>query len=152
MTQPDNQQIAQFLDDHRAEIQQLIGQAYHEVGGHYAALTAEQRARQATVDSTEFIADLLRGTPDRDGIRQTVSAAAASTVAGDIVNMASALDRAFAAFVAAQLPRDPRLAQELILRGSYVIARFRLSVSSMQITALVQADDPPVAPAPRPPL
>jgi len=147
MTQPDNGQIAQFLDDHRAAIQELIRQAYHAAGGHYAALTPEQQAHQAAVDSTEFIADLLRGTPDREVIRQTVVAAAAPTIAGDIVNMAAALDRAFAGFVAAQLPGEPRLAQELILRGSYVIARFRLSVSPMQITALVQADDPPVSSA-----
>jgi hypothetical protein len=152
MTQSDNRQIAQFLEDPRAEIQPLIRQAYHAVGGHYAALTPEPQARQATVDSTEFIADLRRGTPDREVIRQPGSAAAAAPVAGDIVNMASALARAFAACVAVQLSRDPRLAQELILRGSYVIARFRLSVSSMQITALVQAGDPPVAPARRTPL
>jgi hypothetical protein len=152
MTQSDNRQIAQFLEDPRAAIQPLIRQAYHAVGGHYAALTPEPQAHPATGDSTEFIADLRRGTPDREVIRQPGSAAAAAPVAGDIVNMAAALDRAFAAFVAVQLPRDPRLVRELILRGSYVIARFRRSVSSMQITALGQADEPAVAPAPRPPL
>jgi hypothetical protein len=150
MTQPDNRQIAQFLDDHRAEIQELIRHAYQEAGGHYAALTPEQQARQAAVDSTEFIADLLRGTPDGAVIRQTVLAAATPTVAGDIVNMVAALDRAFTGFVAARLLGEPRLAQELILRGSYISTRFRLSMSAMQIAALVRSDDPPVPAAHHP--
>src|SRR5690242_18802031 len=146
MAEPDNRQVVHFLDDHRAAIRQLIEQAYGEAGGHYAALAPAERTRQAETDSAEFIAALVRGTPDREAIQQTVGAAPA-TLAGDMVQMATALDRLFTAFVAERLQGEARLAQDLIRRSSYVIARFRLSVSSVQIATLLQREDALVPPA-----
>jgi hypothetical protein len=61
-----------------------------------------------------------------------------------MVQMATALDRLFTAFVAERLQGEARLAQDLIRRSSYVIARFRLSVSSVQIATLLQGDAAPL--------
>lgn len=144
MAEPDNRPVVHFLDDHRAAIRQLIEQAYGEAGGHYAALAPAERTRQAETDSAEFIAALVRGTPDREAIQQTVGAAPAATLAGDMVQMATALDRLFTAFVAERLQGEARLAQDLIRRSSYVIARFRLSVSSVQIAGLLRGDAAPL--------
>jgi hypothetical protein len=146
MAEPDNRRVVQFLDDHRAAIRQLIEQAYSEAGGHYAALTPAERVRQAETDSAEFIADLVRGAPDRERIRRTVATASAAALAGDMVQMATALDRLFTAFVAERLQGEARLAQDLVRRSSSVIARFRLSVSSVQIAALLQGEEAPVLP------
>jgi hypothetical protein len=143
MAESDNRQVSEFLESHRAAIQQIILRAYQEAGGHYQAMTLPQQVRQAEIDSAEFTADLLRGMPDREVIQQTVAAAASATMINDIVNMAAALERGFAAYVAAQLPGDPRLAQELIRRSSYITARFRLSISASQITNLVRGEDQP---------
>jgi hypothetical protein len=143
MADSDSRQVAQFLETHRAAIQQIILRAYQEAGGHYQAMTPPQQAHQAEIDSDEFIIDLLRGTPDRETIQQTVAAAATTTIVSDIVNMAAALDRFFAAYVAERLPGDPRLAQELTRRSNYITARFRLSISASQITNLVRGEDQP---------
>ena len=147
MAEADKQVVAQFLDDHRAEIQRIILRAYQEAGGHYSELTMGEQARQAAIDSDEFITDLLRGTLDREAIQQTVSSAPSATRVNDIVNMTLALDRGFAALIAERLGDQPRLAQELLRRSSYITTRFRLSLSASQITNLVRGEDQPTLPA-----
>ncbi len=141
MTDPIKTQVEQFLNNHRIEIQRLVQQAQQEAGGHYSTLDQAAQQHQGAIDTQEFIKDLLSGAPDRTTIQQTLEGAAWSTIATDIVNMATALDRLFATFVNEQLQAQPRLAQEIRVRSSYVIARFRLSVSASQIDSLVRSRD-----------
>jgi hypothetical protein len=141
MIDADNPQIEQFLNTHRSGIQKLMRQAQQEAGGHYNKLSLAARQRQAEIDAEEFMQALLSGAPDRTAIQQTVDNATTPTIPTDIVNMATAFDQLFTAFVSEQLQGQPRLAHEIMLRSSYVIARFRLSVSASQIDNLVRGKE-----------
>ncbi len=141
MIDPVKTQIEQFLNTHQAAIQRLVQQAQQEAGGHYSMLSQAAWQQQIEIDTQEFIKDLLSGAPERTTLRQTQAGATRSTTATDIINMATAMDRLFAAYVNEQLQAQPSLAREIIARSSYVIARFRLSVSASQIDSLVRGKD-----------
>ena len=143
----DQEQVGQFLAAHQAEIARLILQAYQEAGGHYAAMSATARMDQAQIDSHEFIASLLRGTPDRESITQTVQAGRNPTLGTDIVQMATAFEHLFTAWVKISVADRPLLAHELLRRSRQVFSQFRLNMSAAQISRMVQkfnsSDDPP---------
>src|SRR3954469_11886364 len=103
MIDPVKTQIERFLHSHCAEIQQLMLLAQQEARGHYAALSQAARQQQAEIDADEFVQALLSGAPDHATIQQTLDNAPRATIATDIVNMATALDRLFTAFVSEEL-------------------------------------------------
>ena len=133
MPTQDLAQITRFLLEHEEAIAGLLESVYMEVGGHYAALTPEQRQAQAALDSRQMITDLLRGGPDRQAIQRTVQTAASPTIPGDIVRLAAIMERRFEAFVRAELACDPALTRLLLARCDVVFARFRLGLSAAQI-------------------
>jgi hypothetical protein len=114
-----------------------VEQAYQATGGHYAALTPEERQAQAEIDCRDFIADLLRGVPDRAAIRRMAQAAPGPATISDIIHMAEAFEQLFKAFVQARLATQPQLARELAQRNTFVMGRFRLSLSAAHLDSVV---------------
>lgn len=109
-------------------------QAYAEAGGHYAAMPAAARRRQALIDSREFVTDLLRGGVTRGATQQTVeSLERVSAEVADLLRMMVALERLFAEFVHAELATQPALAAELVRLSTAVNAGARADLLAAQV-------------------
>jgi hypothetical protein len=141
MTAQQHAQVARFLEEQRLTIVGLLEQAYMVTGGHYATLTVDERHAQAERDSREFIDALLRGAPDRAAIRRTAQDAPGPELIMDIVRMVTVLENLFKRFVQNQLASEPALARELVLRGTFVMGRFRLSMSAAHLDSVVNGFD-----------
>ncbi len=119
-------QFTVFLQAHRRTIAELLEAAYNETGGYYATLSRGQRRSQATIDSVELIADLLRGEVDWVQVERMVdSARRAGVPLADILQMTSRLETLFAAFVRQYTANDPTFGDALIRRSHHVSAGFR---------------------------
>ena len=143
------EEVVQFLAENQAGLIMLNEQAYGEAGGHYAAMTAEQRRRQATIDAQELAATLTSGTVDQAEIQSTLQAAGSFAVLQDIVRLVEAHSRLFGPFVRARLPADSPLAIELLSRMSNLTMRFRMGLSTAYMTNLVQQPDTKLPPDPK---
>jgi hypothetical protein len=126
-------QIERFLRENQPAIAGLLNQAYAEAGGHYAALSPEERQHQAAIDSGEYVDGLMHGVD-----RATVQAAAHhATAAGidvnDILRMSNALERQVTAFVREHLAGQPDLAQEVLRRAHNVAASFRTNLAAARL-------------------
>jgi hypothetical protein len=131
--------VARFLETEGSAIRDLVAQAYAEAGGHYSALPPAERRRQAATDAGEFAADLIRGSIDRQAVRDMVVAiGGGASVADDINRMAIALERLFAAFVGERLAAEPELAADLVRRSRNVNASFRSAVMAARLDALLR--------------
>lgn len=127
-------QVALFLNANRTAIAGLLDQAYQQVGGHYALMTPQQRRQQATIDSLEFIADLLRGGVDLAKVRQIAQQAANSSVEiNDILRMVEVVEPLFIAFVRERVADDPALADELVRYARNTTASFRAKLMLVRI-------------------
>ena len=135
------EEVARFLADHQGDLILLTEQAYGEVGGHYAALTTEQRRGQAAIDAQELTATLMRGVVEDAEIRSTIQAAGSFAVLQDIVRLVETHQRLLGPFIQARLPADSPLATELMARMNSLTVRFRLSLSAAYMTNLVQQPD-----------
>jgi hypothetical protein len=149
MSHPHQPAIQAFLAAHQPAIAALTQQAYARVGGHYAALSAADQARQATSDAREFAAALSSGTVDLAGIDRVIGAGVDLAIIQDIVRMTTVQEQLFVAFVEQRLPQEPELARDLVQRVHHVAARFRLALSRAGMDHVVQRPAPP-APGPDP--
>ena len=132
-------QLERFLRGNQGRITQLIDEVYERTGGHYTALAPEQRRRQAAGDTEEFIADLLRGSVDRDATRQGLAAIADSiSTLDDITRMSTLLEAAFIAFVQDQLVAQPALVEELIRRTRNINANLRATVTALRMEVFLR--------------
>src|SRR5438876_843702 len=106
-----------FFYTHRQGLAEVLAQAYRQTGGHYTAMPLAAQQRQAAIDSLELIADLLRGEIDLAHSRHIVAGCRAHGIAvEDIRRMTMVFGSLFNAWVRAQLPTDPGLAEALIRR------------------------------------
>jgi hypothetical protein len=137
MTAQQYEQAAQFLLENRPAITGLVQQAYQLTGGHYAALTPAESQAQAEIDSRAFIGDLLRGVPDRAAIRQRAQSASTPGIISDTLHMAEIFEKLFNAFVQARLAAQTHLARDLAQRNTFVMGRFRLSLSAAHLDSVV---------------
>ena len=133
--------VVRFLNEHQAALIILTEQAYGEAGGHYTVMTAEQRRQQATSDTQELTATLIRGTLDEAEIQNAIQSAGSFAVLQDIVRMVEAHQRLLGPFIQARLPADSPLATEVMTRMNSLTVRFRLSLSAAEMTNLVQQPD-----------
>jgi hypothetical protein len=132
-------QLERFLRGNQGRITQLIDEVYERTGGHYTAMSPEQRLRQAAADAEEFITDLLRGSVDRDATRQGLAAIADSSgTLDDITRMSTLLEPAFIAFVQHQLVGQPALAEDLIRRTRNVNANLRATVTALRMEVFLR--------------
>jgi hypothetical protein len=132
-------QLERFLRGNQGTITQLIDQCYARTGGHYTVMPPEQRLRQAAADTEEFIADLLRGSVDRDATRQGLATIADSIATlDDITRMSSLLEPAFITFVQDQLVAQPALTEDLIRRTRNVNANLRATVTALRMEVFLR--------------
>jgi hypothetical protein len=129
--------VVQFLEAHQTELVALMLQSYAETAGHYAAIPAEARARQAANDVREFSQALSSRAVDFDAIGRAMGTVADQSRLADVAFMITVNLRLFAEFVVASLPEQPDLARELVQRAHHVGTRLRLALTQgMERTGL----------------
>ncbi|HMA33052.1 MAG TPA: hypothetical protein VKY74_01125 [Chloroflexia bacterium] len=138
MTNFQDHQLERFLTAHAPALTAIFLQAYAAAGGHYRLLSPEEQARQAAIDSQEFVADLLRGEVDQQAVRQTVQTTAQAAAVADILRMVTIQERLFVALLRAELATQPELATELERRCRNLMARFRVSLAGAQADAVLR--------------
>lgn len=140
-----------FFATHREGLAQVLAGAYQQASGHYAAMSLAEQQRQAEIDSLELIADLLRGEIDLAHSRHIVAVCRAHEVAvEDIRRMTIVFGPLFNAWVRAQLPDNPGLAQALIRRYRTVSTHFRANLTVAEQQLAPTAVEPRQAHTPRP--
>jgi hypothetical protein len=129
----------------------LLRQAYRATGGYYGTLSPKEQAAEAERDSRELVDTLLRGAPDRDAIRRTVQDAVQSSIVADRMRMIEALEQLFKTFMRAELAGQPDLLRELTVRSTFVLGRYRLTMSAAHLDSVVNGFDAPWSLADLPP-
>ncbi len=132
-------QVERFLRDNQPAIAGLMGQAYTVAGGHYAAMSPEERERQASIDSGEYVEALVQGSIHRDVVQAVAHQTAASGIdVNDILRMSNALEREVTAFVREHLAGQPELTQEVLRRAHNVAASFRTNLAAARLDDMLR--------------
>jgi hypothetical protein len=124
--------IADFLAASKSRLTELIEQAYQQVGGHYADLSPGERRHSATQDADELIRDLTEGTAH-------LPVLPSPAVVAEVLQMVSALEALFVAYVQEAPGAHPDLRREVIRRMQLSTNRFRMKLSAQHLGAEQQA-------------
>ena len=130
--------IDHFLTAHEAAVVAIMAAVHQAVGGHYAAMTPEQRAATARNDTAELFAALRTDTFDPAGSRANAQQTARAGIElDDLARLPTMLEPRLHAYFAEQLRDQATLATDLDRRLAHVVTRYRSTITAVKIdTAL----------------
>jgi hypothetical protein len=131
--------IDDFLRTHEETLIGLMEVASHQVGGHYAGLSAHALHELAARDMTWTIQRVRQDYIDRQALRRDCQAQAASGVPlAELRRRAQSLETAFINYVNSHLADQGDLRRELVRRIAYVGDTYRNHIMTVELEAKLQ--------------